>query len=266
MESNAQSSEIIFLIAIGTLIMLSLALAFVLFFNLNQKKIARQQILNQQLELQYQQDLLQRNIMTQEEERRRIASDLHDEIGSKLNVLHLNLHRIKRMQSSSPEFSETLEDINSLLQTTIDTSRRLAYDLLPPTLEDFGLIEAVKELCKYLKQSGATDIEFEAELKKEEVSSPLTQLNLFRIIQELVNNSIKHGAAPLINIRLAKDQQGISLYFRDNGTGFDMNTVQKNGLGLRNLDSRMKILGAQYSLESAPGQGVELVATQIKNV
>lgn len=265
MESNAQSSEIIFLIAIGTLIMLSLALAFVLFFNLNQKKIARQQILNQQLELQYQQDLLQRNIMTQEEERRRIASDLHDEIGSKLNVLHLNLHRIKRMQSATPEFAETLEDINALLQTTIDTSRRLAYDLLPPTLEDFGLIEAVKELCKYLKQSGVTDIEFTAELDKEDLTSSLTQLNLFRIIQELVNNSLKHGGASLINIRLSKDDNGICLDFQDNGSGFDMNTVQKNGLGLRNLDSRMKILRASYIFKSAPGEGVELIATHINN-
>ncbi|NUO03200.1 MAG: sensor histidine kinase [Saprospiraceae bacterium] len=259
MESGFQASEIIFLMSIGILIMVALAFAFVWYFNRAQKLILRQQMQNQQLELQYQQELLQKNILVQEEERRRIASDLHDEISSKLNVLHLNLHRLRKMEPQTPNYDQTVDDINSLISNTLDATRRISHELMPPTLEDFGLIEAVKELSQHVSQSEAAAIHFESEPTREEIGDATTELNLFRIIQELINNSLRHGKATSIDIQFLNRDPYIELYYRDNGKGFDVTQSGKKGLGLRNIESRVQIIGATFQVNSKPGEGFEFI-------
>lgn len=259
MESGFQASEIIFLMSIGILIMVALALAFVWYFNRAQKQILRQQMYNQQLELQYQQELLQKNLLVQEEERRRIASDLHDEISSKLNVLHLNVHRLRKMEPQTQDYDQTVDDINGLISNTLDATRRISHELMPPTLEDFGLIEAVKELSQHVSQSGAAQVRFESEVTRQEIGDATTELNLFRIIQELISNSLRHGKANLIDIRFSRRDQRLELYYRDNGKGFDLAQTEKKGLGLRNIESRVRIIGASFQVNSKPGEGFELI-------
>jgi len=243
--------------SIGILIMVALALAFVWYFNRAQKQILRQQMYNQQLELHHQQDLLQKNLLVQEEERRRIASDLHDEISSKLNVLHLNVHRLRKMEPQSHDYDQTVDDINSLISNALDTTRRISHELMPPTLEDFGLIEAVKELGQHVSQSGAAQIRFESEATREDIGDATTELNLFRIIQELISNSLRHGKATQIDVRFLRHDHGIELNYRDNGKGFDLAQTEKKGLGLRNIESRVRIIGASFQVNSNPGKGFE---------
>ncbi|MFM9946903.1 MAG: sensor histidine kinase [Saprospiraceae bacterium] len=247
--------------SIGILIMVALALAFVWYFNRAQKQILRQQMHNQQIELQYQQDLLQKNLLVQEEERRRIASDLHDEIGSKLNVLHLNMHRLRKMEPQTNDYDLTIEDINSLIANTIDTTRRISHELMPPTLEDFGFIEAVKELSQHVSQSGEARVDFTWEVTREEIGDATTELNLFRIVQELISNSLRHGKASEIEIRIFRSDPGIGLHYRDNGKGFEADQMERKGLGLRNIESRVRIIGASFQVSSSPGNGFEFTMT-----
>jgi len=244
--------------SVGILIMIALAFAFVLYFNRARQQILRQQMHTQQLELQYQEELLQKNLLVQEEERRRIASDLHDEISSKLNVLHLNMHRLKRMNTQTSDYDEAIEDINGLIANTLDTTRRISHELLPPTLEDFGFIEAVKELCQHVRQAGTVDMDFDSEVKREEIGDASVELNLFRIVQELINNSLRHGKADEITIRLLRHDAGFEMQYDDNGQGFDAALIEKKGLGLRNIESRMRIIGASYQVNSAPGKGFRI--------
>ncbi len=264
MESGFQASEIIFLMSIGILIMVALALAFVWYFNRAQKQILRQQMYNQQLELQYQQELLQKNLLVQEEERRRIASDLHDEISSKLNVLHLNVHRLRKMEPQTQDYDLAVSDINGLISNTLDATRRISHELMPPTLEDFGLIEAVKELSQHVSQSGAAQVSFESEVTREEIGDATTELNVFRIIQELISNSLRHGKANHIDIRLLRRDPHLELYYHDNGKGFDVALTEKKGLGLRNIESRVRIIGASFQVNSKPGEGFELIMSTNK--
>lgn len=255
METNLYTSEIVPLIAIGTLAMISLALALIILYHIQQKKIARQQLAAQERELQYQQELFQKNIMTQEEERRRIAADLHDEIGSKLNVLHLNFHRIKKLTPDNETFTPLWEDISSLLNQTIDITRRISHDLLPPILEDMGLIEALEELSKQLKQSASLHIQLECDIQRENIDAPIVKLNVFRIVQELVSNSIKHANASSILILLYENEGLIHLKYTDNGQGFDPMNNHKAGLGLRNLRNRVSILNGELNVNTSPGAG-----------
>ena len=267
MESGLQENTFIFVMVIGILIMLALALAFVLFFNFSKKKILTEQMRSQKLAYQHQEELLHSTILTQEAERKRIARDLHDEIGSKLNVILLNTHRLKKFNKENEEIGGITSEVNDLINTTIATTRRISHDLLPPTLEEFGLVEAIKELRDNFQQTGSITIGFDLMEREEAVSKKSTEeedklieLNLFRVLQELINNSIRHGQATEITIKLWQNASSVKLEYLDNGKGFEMtNFENKKGLGMRNIESRLHMIHATYQYDSSPGNGMKMV-------
>lgn len=259
LESGLQENTFVFLMIIGILIMLALALAFVIYVNFSQKKILQEKMRHQQLAYEHQEALLHSTILTQEKERKRIARELHDEIGSKLNVIFLNMHRLKKFTDAETEMANITSEVNTLIHTTIDTTRRISHDLLPPTLEEFGLIEAIKELRDSYLRTGSVKIHFELLHHEKKIADQLIELSLFRILQELISNSIKHGRASEIDIKLALQQETIQLAYRDNGQGFDPNFLKaKKGLGMKNIESRLNMIRANHQLWSAPGEGVRM--------
>ncbi|PHN05980.1 sensor histidine kinase [Flavilitoribacter nigricans] len=259
MENGLQANEIFTMIMLGIVIMLCLAVAFVLLANRSQKRIYREQMKAKALQLAHQEQLLYSTILTQEEERKRIAKDLHDEIGSKLNVINLNLHRLRKFATEPTVITDTVHDLFEIIGNTIDTTRRISHDLLPPTLENFGLREAVRELCESYPGGTAPEVVFDLLQDHPLRVDKSIELNVFRILQELINNSIRHGRASRIGIRLWLKPDGISLGYQDNGRGFDPEKVRENpGLGLQNIQSRINMIGADYQLQSQPGKGVQV--------
>lgn len=244
--------------AFGVIIMLALALAFVLFFNRSQQKLLQEKNHSQALKLAHQQELLNSILFTQENERKRIAKDLHDDIGSKLNVALLHMHRLRKFREEPEKFGQTIGEINQMLHTTVDTTRRISHELLPPTLENFGLEQAIKELSESYEQSGMLAIEFEANTGGRRLPSQMAELNLFRVIQELIKNSVKHGEAQKIRIQLDFLASHLSLQYQDDGKGFEPDKIEKKGLGLNNLESRINMIDGQMQLQSTLGQGVEV--------
>lgn len=257
MADGFSANEIFFLMAIGILIMVALALAFVLFANFSQKKLLQEKNHRQELQIQHQQALLTGTLMAQEQERRRIAKDLHDEVGSNLNVLHLNLHRLKKTMGDRPESLGVFDEIGGLVADTIETTRRISHDLLPPTLESFGLQPAFKELAETYNRSGTVSIETDFSGQRR-LPDSTTEINLFRIVQELISNSIRHGKAPNIRIGLDVQPGRVTLKYRDDGVGFNPGLVEKTGLGLKNLESRISMINGQWNIQSEPGKGVQV--------
>lgn len=248
------------MMVIGILVMLSMALAFVLLFNFSKKRILAEQIQNQKLAYEHQEKLLHSTILTQEEERKRIARDLHDEIGSKLNVILLNTHRLKSFEKTNEEMGGINKEINTLIRTTIDTTRRISHDLLPPILEDFGLVATIRELQDNFQQTDGISIHFEVMDDEINIEDKLVELNLFRVIQELINNSIRHGKASEIGIRLWLQKAAIKLAYTDNGKGFDSESVEhKKGLGMKNIESRLNMIQANHHYHSSIGNGMEMM-------
>ena len=244
---------------VGILIMLALALAFVVFFNFSQKKILQEQMRHQQLAYEHQEALLHSNILTQEEERKRIARDLHDEIGSKLNVILLNAHRLKKMDNGNGEIQSISEEFNSLINTTIETTRRISHDLLPPTLDEFGLVEAIKELRSSFRHTQTPTFEFQLAQNDKSIKNKIIELNLYRVLQELISNSIRHGNASILKVYLEVKEDEINMNYFDNGKGFnDKNWENKKGLGIKNMESRLRMIGANYDILSAPDQGLTM--------
>ena len=259
MESGFQENTIAFLMIIGILIMLALALAFVLFVNSSQKKILKERMSRQKQAYQHQEELLHSTILTQEEERKRIARELHDEIGSKLNVIFLNIQRLMIFSEGHQEMQTITQEVDGLINTTLETTRRISHDLLPPTLEDFGLVEAIKELRDTFLRTGNVHIEFELLGTEKTVEDRLIELNIFRVIQELINNSIRHGKANNIGLQLNLEKALLKMEYQDDGQGFDLTDLgNRKGLGMKNIESRLHMIHATFQWNATPGKGMSL--------
>ncbi|WP_461303528.1 sensor histidine kinase [Aureisphaera sp.] len=213
----------------------------------------------QELAYQHQEDLLHSTILTQEGERKRIARDLHDAIGSKLNVIFLNICRLKEQDMNKQEVEALTAEVESVINTTIDSIRLISHELLPPTLEEFGLTEAIHELQYGFNKMEGVHIYFDPTANNETIDDKIVELNLFRVLQELVNNSIRHGKATEINIQLTITDSLIDLKYEDNGKGFEMAHIEhRKGLGMKNIESRLHMIKAEFALHSSPGQGISM--------
>ncbi|NOQ71833.1 MAG: sensor histidine kinase [Crocinitomix sp.] len=259
MEIVQQESNIVNMMIIGILIMLAFALAFIIFANYSQKKILKEQMDKQKLAYDHQENLLYSTILTQEAERKRIAKDLHDEIGSKLNIILLNTFRLKEEVKEIESVADITTEIATIINRTIDSTRRISHELLPPTLEEFGLIEAIRELQHNYNQTETVEIDFKLAADENGVRDQLVELNFYRVLQELVNNSIRHGAASEIEIQLWNEKSKCSIHYKDNGKGFEMDDLKhKKGLGMKNIESRLHMIGATFEYESSINNGFEM--------
>ena len=259
MESLFNHQEIFTLMIAGIFVMLTLALAFVLFFGQSRKKILQQQMQAQQAELAHQQSLLYSTILTQEVERKRIAKELHDEIGSKLNVILLNLHRLNRVTEQPKAIPPIAKEMQSLVNTTIETTRRISYDLLPPTLVNFGLLEAIKELSDHYQQTDAIEVILEIHQDEAPKIADTVSLNIYRVLQELMNNTLKYAEATQITIKLWFSPIQLKIAYQDNGKGFDFQKAQnKKSLGLSNIKSRLQMIQGTLDFQTAIGKGVSV--------
>lgn len=230
----------------------------VLFFYFSRKKIVKIAVEKKNQEIHYQKEILQSVIQTQEEERMRIAQDLHDDISSKLNIVSLNTHLLKTPNLSEAEYAEITDNIVSLTAKALENSRRIAHDLLPPVFEKFGLHAAVEELvlefstAKNVKINYSNNLDF----SNLEVNN---QLHVFRILQELLNNSIRHGKATNISISFVNKIEQNTCLYSDNGIGFDTSLDnQKRGIGMQNIESRVNFLGGKINIQSEINKGVQI--------
>ncbi len=245
MENSIQSGELTFIIGIGVLFMTAFALAFILFFNFSQRKLLAEKSKQQEI-------LLHNIISAQEQERKRIAQDLHDVIGTQLNVINLNLFRLQKKRNNSEIFESTFQQIHGLLNETITKTRQISHELLPSVLDKFGLVEAIVELCDNFEDT-SVNLDFTHQ-RDDSIISKTTELNLFRILQELVNNAIRHGESTEITINLIIEHNWLNFTVQDNGKGFDV-VSKKGGLGLSNINSRLEMIHGQMDIESTINKG-----------
>jgi len=191
-------------------------------------------------------------ITIQENERKRIAGDLHDSLGPLLSAVKLNITSVDVVL---PEDAAVMEKTGKYLDEIIGSMRQISYDLLPNTLERKGLVEAIREFVGQVNVKRTTNIQFyvvkEIHVPKEK------EIHIFRMIQEIVHNTLKHAQAANLQIGLSEEGGNILFLTKDDGKGFDKEKVQaaSNGLGLKSLESRCEILNGVLSLESKPGAG-----------
>jgi two-component system, NarL family, sensor kinase len=236
----------------------SVFITLVLFFYFSRKKIVQIAVEKKNQEIHYQKEILQSVIQTQEEERMRIAQDLHDDISSKLNIVSLNTHLLKTPNLSESEHTEITNNIIDLTKKALENSRRIAHDLLPPVFEKFGLHAAIEELVLEFSTAKNVEINYGNELDFS-VLDINKQLHVFRIIQELLNNSMRHGKATSISIKFVNINEQKTCFYSDNGIGFNMSLGnQKRGIGMQNIESRVNFLNGKINVQSEINKGVQI--------
>jgi two-component system NarL family sensor kinase len=243
-------NEIMFAIIVGSATAVILAVFFIILVIIYQKRIAEKQL-----------GIFKAILETQEHERSRIARDLHDEMGPLLSAIKLNLNVPRDAAGIRQEFTDSLIVSRKMLDEAITQIRSVSHDLMPNTLNRYGLSAAIEELAGRFNRSGKVNIDFAHSNYPGDIKK-FSELNIYRTIQEVVNNAIRHGQSSQINIFMDGDEQRLNIRIKDNGTGFDKDRVLTNGgIGLKNIESRIKLLEGKYMLESAAGKGTQVMMT-----
>ena len=250
-----KEDQLIAIVLISVLLLLVMGISLLLFFFFSRKKIVKKELEKKNLEITHQKEIIQSIIITQEEERKRIAQDLHDDISSKLNVINLNANLLKDGDLTPEEYSIVNNGILEATEKTLESARKIAHNLLPPILEEFGFKEALEELADSFNNSRKINIEYTLKYPKKHLT-PQNELHLFRITQELINNSIRHGKANNSTIKISLKNNQLIFIYTDNGIGFNPNAIDnKKGLGMKNIESRVSLLNGKYSIGSEIGNG-----------
>src|SRR5258705_4537725 len=210
----------------------------------------RQQRINQKLN----REKIEAEILTLEKERQRVASDLHDDLGPVLSAIKF---KINSVESKSEEDVELIRKASGYVDETIQRIRQIAFNLMPNTLTRKGLVAATEELISKITESLPLKISYQ--LNPIPDISLQKSINLFRIVQEIIQNTVKHAGASELFIKLEVKEKHIVLITEDNGTSFNYEKVNdlKKGLGLRNLASRVEIMNGTSAVDTGPGKGVK---------
>ncbi|MGS2738668.1 sensor histidine kinase [Sinomicrobium sp. M5D2P17] len=214
------------------------------------QKIIKEKSIQHELEIEYQKNILNEQIRVQESERERIAIQLHDDVGNRLNILSVWL-RDPDMWNSE----RSREIINSQLPELIDATRNISHSLYPVNLEKFGLIITLEEMISHVGESLRILLITIHEYQKKETAF---EVQLYRIIQEFTGNVIKHSKASEMSIYLRDSVGSLAVILSDNGIGFDLNS-RKSGMGLQNIALRIRTLHASHKWKSTDNQGCRLI-------
>lgn len=244
------------IIIIGMVVLFALALGVIIFFIIYQKRLFAQQQKHQEVEAAYQRELLQIAIQSEEKERSRIGKELHDDVGALLTTTKLYLSQIS--PKASPEkLAATTEKMYELFERMIQGVRSISQDLRPAILERLGLVEAVKSLVVTVNDLQVARVTFRNTASR--IVSKENELNVYRILQELLNNTLKHASATYISIVFTNETSYFTIVYQDDGVGFDESTVQqKKGIGLKNIESRLSALSGKSYYEKV-AKGIKLI-------
>ena len=214
-------------------------------------------------------DLLQREkeleilsgarVQAQEDERRRIAREIHDGLGQMLTAIKFNLEILEDMITPGKDERERIDDMKNLLDSVMKEAREISYNLMPSVLDDFGLAPALQLLSEQFSNRTNVKVQFQAHGIADRLDSNL-EIGLYRIAQESLNNVSKHAEATEVNLQIIRHSNGIRLVIEDNGKGITnqpslIRATGKGGMGLPGMRDRASSMGGVLTIDSTPNNG-----------
>lgn len=199
-------------------------------------------------------------LVAEENERKRIARELHDGLGQSLCVIAFNVRiTLQQIGDKVKTGFESLEAIMPIIQQSMEEVRRIGMNLRPAILDDLGLLATIEWFSQeYQMTYPNIRVEKQTEVKENQVPDPLKAV-IYRILQEAMNNIAKHSKAALVRLSLKKKNDMIELVVEDNGIGFDLESIRK-GLGLGSMRERAEFSGGSFDIESVRGRGTKILA------
>jgi two-component system, NarL family, sensor histidine kinase DevS len=201
-------------------------------------------------------DAVRRVVDAQEQERTRLARELHDETGQALTSILLGLKQLDEVVDTT-EGKASVASLRELVVSTLRDVRGLAVELRPSALDDFGLTAALERLAETFRERAGIEVALEARLGDARLD-PALETTLYRIVQEALTNVLKHAEARRVSISLVRKGGSISAVVEDDGRGFDPEATRREALGLAGMRERVGLVGGRITIESAPGAGTSL--------
>ncbi|WP_186758162.1 sensor histidine kinase [Echinicola salinicaeni] len=249
MENQAVTNYIL----LAVILVMVLTIIIIVSIEFMRKKVINEKMLNAELKLKHQTELLHTVIRSQEEERRRVSDALHDDIGSKLTTLKLSLHQVL----SSGDHGKLGEDLLDLSEKVVDRTREISHAYSPLIVEKFGLEAGLEELVSDLIQDDSPSVNFQFDFDESRLDKE-TRLIIFRITQELLNNTLKHAAAHSIIISIETTDALLIFTFQDDGKGMNI-AANSSGIGILNIRNRVEMMGGEMNIESSIGAGFKII-------
>lgn len=255
--------DIIVIIVVSTITLLLLVTFIVLFLFAYQKRVYRHKRQMQKMQEEFKQELVSAKLELQEQVLNSVSEEMHDNLGQMLSVVKLNLIRLGRMETIDEKEGEVVSELKEQVSGVIEDVRNISKTLSQDFISNFGLLEALKlELSKI---SRAGDIETPLDIKGTHTLflDGQSQIVIFRVMQEVINNAIKHSEASEIAVTINSLPDALNIEIADNGIGFNVKETthpdgDNRGNGLRNMQNRMKIIGGVLNLESNIGEGTKV--------
>lgn len=255
MEVSFTKEELFWLILAGSFFTLFMSTGVALLYFFYRKRLSDQLLKTSKIELQKKSELLESQIRGQDSEREKIARAIHDELSSKLAVLQISIEHLKRinMEKNQEETDLILETIEKLIEST----ENITHGLMPPDLEHAGLVSAINGVVEVLNKSDDFSITYTWNEANDNQRDLETELGVYRIIHELIHNTIKYANATKVNLHIEISKTTLVVNYSDDGRGFDVNEAMNNGLGIRSILSRVEFLNAEYNFQSEAGKGMK---------
>jgi signal transduction histidine kinase len=198
----------------------------------------------------------------EEQERTRLAKDLHDGLGGMLSGIKFSLSNMKGNLIMTPDNAQAFERSIDMLDSSIREMRRVAHNMMPEVLVKYGLDTALKEFCNEIDRSGVIQTNYHSIAMNKIDIEQTTAVTIYRIVQELVNNAIKHAAATnvLVQTQYSASEKLLSVTVEDDGKGFDLSSLkQSNGIGWSNIQNRVDFLKGKIDVQSGEGKGTSVL-------
>ncbi len=214
--------------------------------------------------IQQKQQLGLRVIKAQEEERKRVAREIHDGPAQSMANVVLRVEICEKLLDKDPEeVRQELSDLKGLVKASLRDVRQIIFDLRPMVLDDLGLVPALKRYFSELEDTSSLIVDYRAEVKHEERLSSTLEIAIFRIIQEAINNVLKHSGARIVTVRLETAEEQINVRIKDDGCGFDLDKAmegsQNDNYGLIGIRERVQLLEGDFKVNTAPGKGTDVL-------
>ena len=257
-QSQIQRKNTLNYILIGAAA-LFLIISFLSFWNYRQKQKLQQQRISE-LETEKQLAATEAVLKGEEQERTRLAKDLHDGLGGMLSGIKYSLNTMKGNLIMTPDNARAFERSVDMLDSSIKEMRRVAHNMMPEALVKFGLDTALRDFCNDINRSGALQVNYQSIGMEDPHTDQITNITIYRIVQELLNNAIKHAGAGNAIVQVNKTDDEISITVEDDGKGFDTAVLKGvQGIGWHNIQSRVEYLKGRFDVRSAPGKGTSVM-------
>ena len=257
-ESQLKQKSIVNYILIGSAAAL-LIISLLLFINYRHKQKNQLQRINE-LEALQQLTATEAVLKGEEQERTRLAKDLHDGLGGMLSGIKYSFNTMKGNLVMTQENAQAFDRSMDMLDSSIKEMRRVAHNMMPEALVKFGLDTALKDFCAEINQSGALKINYQSFGLAGEMIDQTISITVYRIVQELINNTMKHAAAKTAIVQVTKSNGQLTVTVEDDGKGFDPQILSHaKGIGWTNIESRVNFLKGKLDIDTHQGKGTSVL-------